>query len=92
MSEYAPEDVSQDVSDHLDDEVTGEQVDAGSADVVADVESAVRETVDPVRTGVDGVDAVLRSVEDLDDVPVDEHVAVFEQAHEQLRGALDAGA
>ena len=42
-----------------------------------------------VRTGNVTVDAVLASMEGLDDAPVDEHVAVFEHAHEQLRAALD---
>ncbi|MFC6285378.1 hypothetical protein ACFP3Q_04375 [Nocardioides sp. GCM10027113] len=44
----------------------------------------------PVRTGVPEVDAVLDEVDGLDGTPVDEHVAVFERAHEQLRRALDA--
>lgn len=44
----------------------------------------------PERTGVPEVDAVLDEVEGLDGTPVDEHVAVFERAHEQLRRALDA--
>ncbi|MCW2843116.1 MAG: hypothetical protein JWN22_1032 [Nocardioides sp.] len=42
-----------------------------------------------VRTGVDDVDAVLAAVEQLEDRPVEEHVGVFEGAHEQLRRALD---
>ncbi len=42
-----------------------------------------------VRTGVAGVDAVIAAVEQLEDRPVEEHVAVFESAHEQLRRALD---
>jgi len=45
---------------------------------------------DPVRTGDEAVDAVLDELGDLDGTPVDEHVAVFERAHEQLRRALDA--
>ncbi len=40
-------------------------------------------------TGHPAVDAVLASLEGLDDKPVREHVAVFESAHEQLRRALD---
>jgi hypothetical protein len=44
---------------------------------------------EPVRTGVDRVDAVVVDVEGLDERPVEEHVAVFERAHEQLRQALD---
>jgi hypothetical protein len=43
-------------------------------------------------TGHVSVDAVLRSLDDLDDRPVEEHVTVFESAHETLRAALtDAG-
>lgn len=48
-----------------------------------------QELGDPVRTGVEEVDAVLESVEDLESRPVEEHVAVFENAHEKLRRALD---
>jgi hypothetical protein len=39
-------------------------------------------------TGHPAVDEVLRSLEGLDGRPVDEHVAVFEQAHDVLRRAL----
>ncbi|MCW2843109.1 MAG: hypothetical protein JWN22_1025 [Nocardioides sp.] len=42
-----------------------------------------------VRTGMDDVDAVIAAVEELEDRPVEEHVGVFESAHEQLRRALD---
>ncbi len=42
-----------------------------------------------VRTGNATVDAVLGSLEGLEDRPVSEHVEVFEHAHEQLRRALD---
>lgn len=46
----------------------------------------------PVSTGHPAVDEVLRSLEDLEGRPVDEHVAAFEEAHEGLRRALsDAG-
>jgi hypothetical protein len=45
---------------------------------------------EPVRTGIESVDAVVDSVADLADRPVDEHVAVFEAAHEELRRTLDA--
>ena len=41
-------------------------------------------------TGVPAVDGVLSSLDGLADRPVAEHVAVFEQAHERLRRALDA--
>ena len=43
-----------------------------------------------VRTGNEAADDVLESLDGLDDLPVDEHVAVFERAHEQLRAALDS--
>ncbi len=39
-------------------------------------------------TGHQAVDEVLASLEGLDERPVAEHVAVFEQAHEQFRRAL----
>ena len=42
-------------------------------------------------TGNAEVDAALESLRGLDDVPVAEHVVVFEQAHETLRRTL-AGA
>lgn len=38
--------------------------------------------------GHDGVDTVLASLRGLDDLPVAEHVAVFDQAHESLRRTL----
>jgi len=43
-------------------------------------------------TGHEAVDAVVASLTALDDLPVADHVAVFERAHETLRRALtDAG-
>jgi hypothetical protein len=43
-------------------------------------------------TGHPDVDDVVASLRDLDGRPVSEHVAVFEAAHDRLRGALaDAG-
>ena len=39
-------------------------------------------------TGQDDVDAVVASLSRLDDLPVAEHVAVFERAHESLRRTL----
>lgn len=41
-------------------------------------------------TGVDAVDRVLADVAAVVGSPLGEHVRVFEQAHEQLRRALDA--
>jgi hypothetical protein len=52
------------------------------------------ETVPPeperVRTGVADVDEVITAVEELEERPIEEHVGVFETAHERLRRALDA--
>ncbi len=39
-------------------------------------------------TGDEAVDAVVASLRGLDDLPVSEHVAVFERAHESLRQVL----
>ena len=54
----------------------------------------VPETVPPeperVRTGVASVDEVITAVEELEERPLEEHVGVFETAHERLRRALDA--
>jgi hypothetical protein len=41
-------------------------------------------------TGHPAVDEVLRSLDALEGRPVDEHVAAFEDAHEQLRRALSS--
>lgn len=41
------------------------------------------------RTGHRRVDDVVASLEQLDELPVDDHVGVFERAHSELRGALD---
>ena len=45
---------------------------------------------EPVRTGVERVDAVVDAVSGLADRPVDEHVPVFEAAHDELRRTLDS--
>ena len=42
-------------------------------------------------TGDPTVDSVIASTEALQDRPLAEHVEVFERAHRDLRGALDAG-
>ena len=39
-------------------------------------------------TGNATVDAVIESLERLEGAPVSDHIAVFETAHEKLRGAL----
>jgi len=43
----------------------------------------------PTPTGNEIVDAVLETVAGLDERPLAEHAAVFEEAHTQLRRALD---
>jgi hypothetical protein len=54
--------------------------------------SAVADTPSVQHTGNPVVDSVLDSLRELDELPVSEHVAVFEAAHDRLRGALsDAG-
>lgn len=42
-----------------------------------------------VRTGQPSVDEVIAAVEGLEERPIEEHVGVFESAHEELRRALD---
>ena len=64
------------------DETAGDETAAERGDDAAPSER--------VRTGMDGVDAVIAAVEGLDERPIEEHVGVFEQAHEQLRRALDS--
>jgi hypothetical protein len=49
--------------------------------------SAAEETTG---TGVPGVDAVLSEMDRLDELPLDDHLAAFERAHDALRSALDA--
>lgn len=44
---------------------------------------------DVPETGVGAVDEVLAGLRGLEDQPVSEHVAVFEEAHQQLRRVLD---
>jgi hypothetical protein len=47
------------------------------------------ESTERAETGVPDADEVMRAVEELDERPIEEHVGVFETAHEQLRRALD---
>ena len=42
-----------------------------------------------LRTGDPAVDEVLAGMAALHGLPVDEHAAVFEEAHDSLRKALD---
>ena len=82
--------------DHLDDGQDGsvEEWGEAGADDLQDVPdlSAVAPAAEIEHTGNPVVDSVLDSLRELDQVPVSEHVAVFEAAHDRLRGALaDAG-
>ena len=45
----------------------------------------------PEPTGHQGVDDVVASLDQLDDLPVADHVQVFESAHDRFRDALSAG-
>lgn len=56
--------------------------DGSPADVAAD------QTTANSSTGHPEVDAVVSSLDGLDEQPVADHVAVFEQAHEALRRTL----
>lgn len=47
------------------------------------------ESASTPQTGVERVDAVVDDVAGLEDRPVDEHVAVFESSHDELRRTLD---
>ncbi len=55
----------------------------GTGEAVARTDEAVEHTGHPV------VDEVLESMRGLQDRPVEEHVAIFEAAHDKLRAALD---
>ena len=62
-------------------------------EVVADQEQTAPDPAsDSVRTGVPEVDEVIVAVEQLEERPIEEHVGVFETAHDQLRRALDTAA
>lgn len=68
------------------DETGAEQA---SRDVVSDLEAAAEAIEDAERTGDQRVDSVVEDVARLAGRPVEEHVAVFESAHERLRRTLD---
>jgi hypothetical protein len=58
-------------------------------DLDPEAETAAAEDETPT-TGVPAVDRVVADLDRLDDAPLEEHLAVFERAHESLRSALDA--
>jgi len=65
--------------------------DTPDGDAVAELQAeASGEPADEgVTTGVQVVDDVLGTLDGLADQPVEEHLPIFEAAHEELRGALD---
>jgi hypothetical protein len=68
--------------------------DAITSDVASPVPPTEVTPADPAPppvdlTGVPAVDAALRRLETLDEVPLTEHAAVYEQVHADLRCALD---
>ena len=63
-----------------EDELLAEEPDAGVG--------LPRDDSGDIQTGHPAVDEVLRGLGALDGAPVDEHVAIFEQAHEELRRTL----
>ena len=73
--------------------IEGPAPEAGSTGMTTRITTeAQQDTGDVPTTGNRAVDEVLRTLEGLEDRPVEEHVAVFEAAHEALRAALsDAG-
>jgi len=63
-------------------------VEDSSGDVVSDLATSAEEN-QRVHTGLDRVDSVVDDVARLAGRPVEEHVAVFESAHDRLRRTLD---
>ena len=83
------------MSDDVHDDAYPEPDDAAPEDLHGDGDpdlSAAAPAGEVEHTGNPVVDSVLDSLRELDALPVSEHVAVFEAAHERLRGTLaDAG-
>jgi hypothetical protein len=85
MNDELPEDFDADPLDGTVDEYVDEE----PAEPVHELaEDSAVESPATASTGHPAVDEVLRSLGALGDLPVDEHVAVFEQAHEDLRRTL----
>jgi len=72
--------------------MTDQAPDAFHATGDGDDDLAPTEADERVSTGVASVDLVLEELDGLDDLPLDQHVAAFERAHDSLRSALDAPA
>lgn len=94
MTDVPREDRSEDLAVDVPEEEPA--VDAAGIDPAAEaaveVDDGAAYETGPARavepTGHPAVDEVLRSLDELDGRPVDEHVAIFEQAHDRLRQAL----
>lgn len=72
----------------MSDDQAQDQPEAGHDAERSETSTPVR-AHEPVHTGLDRVDAVVRSVQGLEDRPVDEHVGIYEAAHTELRRTLD---
>ena len=84
------EHIGGDVEAVVDDPPEGDAVAELEAEAAAEPDAAEPGAgTDGVTTGVQVVDDVLGTLEGLADQPVEEHLPIFEAAHEQLRGALD---
>jgi hypothetical protein len=76
--------------DHFGGDVEAMADETPDGDAVAELQAEVSDAPEEgVTTGVQVVDDVLGTLEGLGDLPVEEHLPIFEAAHEQLRGALD---
>jgi len=63
-----------------------------AADAVDTADASEATAAPAASVGHPEVDEVVASFERLDALPVDQHVTVFESAHDRLRAALDAAA
>lgn len=82
MSERQYDDQQAPAQDGPEEHAAARDAEATPPDLSAAAPARVEHTGNPV------VDSVLDSLEELDRLPPSEHVAVFEAAHERLRGAL----
>ncbi len=88
MTEESFEEPQDQPVDEIADEAADEFGDEPEAPFEEPDAEASPDASPAVATGHPAVDEVLRSLGALSDAPVDEHVAVFEEAHEQLRRTL----
>jgi hypothetical protein len=86
--EVAPDEPSPDLDPDPDLDVDPDVDPESHEGAGRDLDSDDEPSESTAATGHPAVDEVLRSLDALDGRPVDEHVAAFEDAHEQLRRAL----